>query len=292
MYRLSERNDEELVGLFRSALPILCPVVDRLSGNAEFVISILLDASEEELQENDQGLFDLALRIDDLWQHSSADTCLEAIPVQVVAESRLGGLADELLGGIRRSPSLGEGSLEYDARLRAAGPIVPDRFLKNYVEFRELWPGGDCDDAVISANLSADSSPLLSLADLTQHAGIGIACELYSNRSPCPSNKIARRHSCALLAATWQLYRLGYFDSFDSSEWSTVSQPDSPILIGEHISSDRTLTLLSPSFIAVEHSVRLILRHLVVTPNVAGVEDDLLSRIGYFFFGPQWMAEL
>ena len=291
LYRLSSRPDAELKRIFRDGLSVLTPMVNTLSQDHQITISILLDTSEfphgtdtPQSAQHKVAIGDLAIRILELWRECSRNTSCDGQPIQIVAENRLAPYADHLLRHIRRSPELGEGSIDYE-RSRASGRAAySDRFLKNYVSFDGISGSIDRDLTSDHGRLSSDVTPLLNLADLTQHAGIGIACELYSNLDHNDAES-TRTYSCALLAATWQLYRLGYFSALDHI---ALPHEESPVLVGEHIVNDRTLTVLDPTFISVEHAVRLILRHFVDQTALSQEQGTILTRIAYFFVPPDW----
>lgn len=78
-----------------------------------------------------------------------------------------------------------------------------------------------------------------------------------------------RPWSCPTLAAWWQLVRLGALDVFEGSEVppGTYSRPEAG-----PFAARRTLTVLAPEFLEVEHAVRVILSQVALS-------DDFRARM-------------
>lgn len=100
--------------------------------------------------------------------------------------------------------------------------------------------------------------------------------------------------SCPAAAAWWQLIRLGILQDVDEPNldgapigtWQRDHDNRSPFV------ADKTLSLLDPSYISVEHAVRVILNNLVdLGPSVrkstrysnSSTGNEWLNRIGYLF---------
>ncbi|MBT8224081.1 MAG: hypothetical protein HKP61_13695 [Dactylosporangium sp.] len=117
-----------------------------------------------------------------------------------------------------------------------------------------------------------------------------------------------RRWSCAMLAAAWQLLRLGMLR--DRGARAVVPQPlpdplpDAwdrlPALIQVNPAADpftayRTLSIVAPPLLPTEHAVRTILEQVAVDPDVRSQIEarergetidppaELVNRIGYLF---------
>jgi hypothetical protein len=116
---------------------------------------------------------------------------------------------------------------------------------------------------------------------------VGLCLELFRDEAGSSS----RRWSCAMLAAWWQLIRLGLL--IDPQSKVAVAPPHTESRAGASaFPARRTLTLLEPRFLAVEHAVRSILLSTSLpdewrTRIRKGDSDDqpadLLTRIAYIF---------
>ena len=105
-----------------------------------------------------------------------------------------------------------------------------------------------------------------ALGESTRHPDIDLRCAIYSDTD-------CMRPSCALLAASWQLLRIGWR--------STHSDSQEVIVWGSYRRSDMIWSILPVSLISVEHAVRLILSHS------GGSIKDMMSRMSYIFLADQ-----
>jgi hypothetical protein len=105
--------------------------------------------------------------------------------------------------------------------------------------------------------------------------------------------------ACSLLAAWWQLIRLGMLR--DSQGWPRAPQRTESRQNAPPLAARRTVTLLSPDFLEVEHAVRSILSHVDCPAEwIADLRDspDLpsptshLDRIAYMFQSERFDPEL
>ena len=274
-----------------NAIPVVGALVESLPPDVIPRICFLIDDhSNRRGQADPSSDIPLLLQLwhDCVQEHSSLALLKDSIPY-VALESKLVGYAEVVKRHIVPSPVNGQGSwLNLDEVGTAARVGKHKDLLTNYGRH----VSNDCQQSV---HIDLSSPPLFDLSDLTQHRGIGIVCSLILNDGgPMPS--------CSLLAATWQLYRLGYFAKDAKSrngpfwrseeDFTGLENPSHDSGTRELEISDRTFTVLAPSYIAVEHAVRLILHHLILTPRQAtsaqGAIEDAVSRIAYTFLPSNW----
>ena len=294
----------------RGAVPIIGALLRSLPTHVIPRVCFLIDnhSNQRDSAECDDQVGSLL----DVWHECvNTDQSLEALRGQdpfVALETKLVDFAKLLWPHIARSPIDGDGSSGvYRSRSVPEGDVGGD-FLTNYVRFPSQVEGDPYGNYLrfASGKLQMDveiglrSSGLLDLSDMTRHSGIGLVCSLLDEKDEDEKRKFMP--SCSLLAATWQLYRLGYFseehefslmvsgDDGPQSPRSNTAPADQPGV------SDRTFTILSPSYIAVEHAVRLILHHVVFGPGTHSASsnsateavEDVLSRIAYMFLPSSW----
>lgn len=269
VYGLAEWDETELSEYLRTRLRTVKELHGALIERHECTFSILLDeAITVEFRDKTQSVWrEIEERVVRSWSDCLAQANLDPRSGHVVVEKKLIGRAHTLLDRLVRPFE----TVSVDAD-RTGADLAREhdvgRFIKNYVAFEELSDGLNR-----ASSGGIDVSPMLNLGEMTQHPGIGLACELYE-ASKVGETLNERRPSCALLAATWQLDRLGYF-----------GKPT-----GADTQFDGTLGLLDSTFQPVETAVRLILRH---APDGSGSEgnrpmDDYLDRIAYQFSSGMW----
>lgn len=98
-----------------------------------------------------------------------------------------------------------------------------------------------------------------------------------------PSNS-ANKYSCAVLAAWWQLARLGWWRGGGvGSVLPGVDSLDGSI----PFAARRTISILDPAYIEIEHAVRTILEDFVVSGRVKAeseaFDDNVLGKVAYCF---------
>ena len=282
-----ERIEAELT----NAVPVVGALVKSLPTDVRPRICFLIDDHSNGRGQTDfrEGIA-LLLQVwnDCVQEYSSLASLKDGVPY-VALESKLVGYAEVVRRHIVVSPVNGQGGSLHLDQLNTADRV--DR----HTELLTNYGRHVSHDDQQSVHIDLSSSPLFDLADLTQHRGIGIVCSLLLNDGrPSPS--------CSLLAATWQLYRLGYFAKDAKSRrgpfWASdedVSELENPGYdprAADLQTSDRTFTVLAPSYMAVEHAVRLILHHLVLTPgqstSARRAIEDAVSRIAYMFVPSNW----
>lgn len=128
----------------------------------------------------------------------------------------------------------------------------------------------------------SDFAPFLGEADL--HQDIRLSCQLYTVSD---ANSDLVSPTCTLLAATWQLCRLGQIpaDRLPRSICSSVAAEEVP-----WTSAIRTFSILPMSLIAVEHGVRLIISQYMGHSTTFLSEDDIRNQIAYLFLPDGWLA--
>lgn len=120
-----------------------------------------------------------------------------------------------------------------------------------------------------------------------------------------------RRWSCPMLAAVWQLVRLGILrhqgrpvmraepmsDGDFPTEWDDLPPLSQITSKAPPFAGYRTMSVLGPRFLAVEHAVTTILSQVMVNPDVEAqvrdraadegqtLPDGLVQRIEYLFTG-------
>jgi hypothetical protein len=132
--------------------------------------------------------------------------------------------------------------------------------------------------------LSEDNPPGLGHRVRRGQHEVDLLVELWSSD---PTNR-ANRYSCSVLAAWWQLVRLGYL-----REAEKPSIPAETIALDSSIPfvAKRTLSILDPDYIEIEHAVRTILDSFVPSLHSGmwgdGDSDDssdsTLSKVAYSF---------
>lgn len=273
VYGMAKWEDSYRNEYFRNRLRILKKLHAPLIKENDCTFSILLD--EKHSDEDAKERFKERILVS--WTESLAEMGMNSLKTYVVVEEDLVPRALTLLGRLVQ-PLDNRNSTMTDRHRKAPMELDPRRFIKNYVGYEELAEDATSpEDATSQERLSVDASPLLNLAEMTRNPGIGIACELYDH-GQLDDISDARYPSCALLAASWQLDRLGYFGE--------------PTGIDSEFGG--TFALLDPTFLPVETAVRLILRH---TPDGSGHDGNrkmgsYLDRIAYQFSSEALIREL
>lgn len=209
-------------------------------------------------------------------------SCEEAeIPLDyIVYESALAVDVDRLYKRLIEFPKYGSGSAgrDTDPTMQWLDNGQPGRAVQTVAMDARLGLGADRDA----------SDPVDRLGTAYGVRGgkhsLHVDVELYSD---APSGRI---WSCPILAAWWQLVRLGMLRDSDGNP---RLPPDTvPISSNSALCAKRTLTALSPEFLEIEAAVRAILTQANI-PEMwlsglrEGIEtpkhDEHLTRIGYTF---------
>ena len=238
----------------RHALPYLESLVDTLTRRydmAEIGFATMLDdySSPDDVGANGLTVADVSAIMEAVWHEEIAYSELGAHQqLMIVSEARLAETrtTNELLSRIGiPTPGPGAGS-------RASNQRLPRRSSR----MRNLTVRSD----TITRRDSKTLFP--TLGESTRHPDIDIECSLYSDHSQ-------EQPSCALLAASWQLFRMNWLPGDLES--------GAAILTGSSHGCSLSWSVLPVSLISVEHAVRTILSH------VGESMDDFLSRMSYMF---------
>ena len=238
----------------RRALPYVQLLVETLSDRydgSDFSFAVMLDdySLPGEVSGNGQTVADVSRIVDAIWREEIAESALEDYQeLMIVSEASLATaqITKDVLARICiAAPEPGAGSTMLNRRLGARSSSRPHRTVRS--------------DTIVKPD-SATIYP--TLGESTRHPDIDIECSLYSD-------EYQERPSCALLAASWQLFRMN---------WSSAKlDSDTVILSGSFHPCSLSWSVLPVSLISVEHAVRTILCHLVEPL------DDVLSRMCYVF---------
>lgn len=142
-----------------------------------------------------------------------------------------------------------------------------------------------------------DTTRLKSFGARSGQHSLHLDIELYRGEND------SRKWACPILAAWWQLVRLGMFRDSDGN--SCLPTDTDIVRDGcDAFFAKRTLTALSPEFLGIEAAVRTILEQVSVPPRwIKSLQDDKdepeadehLSRIAYTFvadrFHPDGLRE-
>ena len=238
----------------RRAVPHLESLVHTLAERysvSDISFAVMLDdySSPSEVRDDELSAADAATIMEAVWREEIVDSALEVHQeLMIVSEARLAStrVAKELLSQISiPTPLPGAGSATSNQRLpRRASRIRPQTVRSDTI----TNPGSN--------------TIYPTLGESTRHPDIDIECSLYSDESQ-------ERPSCALLAASWQLFRMN---------WPLGDlESDAAILSGVRHRCSVSWSVLPVSLISVEHAVRTILSH------VGDSMDEFLSRMSYTF---------
>ena len=254
----SDHMNELARSHIRQALPYVSALIESYSLNNRecvFHFCVLIDDysgidEESEIEPDVEGA---AAIIDATWKEETENVGLRGVrDLMIVSERRLAtaNVTSQLIEELNAPAAPGAGSrasnrqlspkTRYKDRVRE---VRSDTISK--VDTRTIYP---------------------ALGESTRHPDIDLRCAIYSDTD-------CMRPSCALLAASWQLLRIGWR--------STHSDSQEAIVWGSYRRSDLIWSILPVSLISVEHAVRLILSH-----SGASIKD-LMSRMSYIFLSDQ-----
>lgn len=197
-------------------------------------------------------------------------------PDWIASERRVADTATELTEALTVPPEHGDGSVKPPKRYQSTwlSNGQPPRTVNSQSDDRAgdpLLVGGAQTPQPVDRRTRSRVAP-------TNHS-IHLDVELYRER------KDGAFYSCPLLAAWWQLLRLGVLSK--PAAFAEPTARDGPPLVAK-----RSLTVLSPAFLEVEHAVRLILDHVALKQDWrsnmrTGALDvgpkEHMERIGYAF---------
>ena len=199
-------------------------------------------------------------------------------PDWVARESLLATSADQLLEALVRPPEFGDGSRRPQERLH-------ESWLSNGQPRRDAVDADD--DLMVTL-----ADPVLTSQPQERTAPSRVTPANHAIHLDVEMHKTGRRgtsYSCPLLAAWWQLARLG------------LHAPPGLVVPVERrgipFAAKRTITVLDARFIEVEHAVRTILDHvelsdqwvsrLTLRGEDVGVRGHL-DRLAYLFVPSGW----
>jgi hypothetical protein len=224
----------------------------------------------------------------------------------VVYESSCAAVADRVVGRIADDPRPGDGAAMTESLSDSAASR--DSAWLSSLGRRRLAPGQGIPRRGDSGSLLSRVAPAPGPDGDVQpvpHRGaksirgyheINLEVQLYDGAVGNGGGE--GKWSCPLLAACWQLLRLGVLQDGDGTPLQpALAELDHPALSTDPapFAGRATLTLLSPGMLQVEHAVRLILGRLELAPNAVrqlrrSAEDEgrrpadvVLDRIAYGF---------
>ena len=242
----------------RQALPYVSALIQSYSLNnreCDFHLCVLIDdySGIDEQSEIERDVERAAAIIDATWKEETENVGLRGVrDLMIVSERRLAtaNLTSRLIEELNAPPAPGAGS-QASNKQRSPKTTCKDLVHEvrsdtiSKVDTRTIYP---------------------AFGESTRHPDIDLRCAIYSDTD-------CMRPSCALLAASWQLLRIGWR--------STHSDSQEAIVWGSYRRSDVIWSILPVSLISVEHAVRLILSH-------AGASmKDMMSRMSYIFISDQ-----
>ena len=120
------------------------------------------------------------------------------------------------------------------------------------------------------------------LGEPDMHQDIRLLCQLFTMSE---DNLDRRNPTCTLLAAAWQICRLGLIPADVLPEPIQVSTVEE---CSSWTSANRTFSILPMSLIAVEHGVRLIISQYLSSHDPPSLSEDIRDRIAYLFLPNGW----
>jgi len=171
----------------------------------------------------------------------------------VVSEAALTSTAAFLVDHLRPEPEWGAGSTgrgePVNRYVSNEATVLPERdkdASKTWTPFVKEAPMDETDESALGPSFRVRRG----------NHDVNLRVELWSPALP------QVKYSCSLLAAWWQLLRLGLWKDGEGHR----VPPEGTIVLGSSpFAARRTLSILDPPYIEIEHAVRTILRNFVTS---------------------------
>lgn len=273
LYR-DELNEDSVVNGLRTAKPIVEAFRETRLGDS-LSICMLLDDYHQPLHmtgDEVRELVDIAgskasLQVDYVVSEAALATTVRALTDRLVPMPYPGAGSEQGDAAVGRYLSSVNGS-----RLEGREGGTPDWFLP-------------VDAGALEEPTEVKAPGLSGRVHRGQH-DVDLMVELWSSET---SNR-ANKYSCAVLAAWWQLVRLGYLRAGEEPR-----SPDETITLNSLVPffARRTLSILDPSYIEIEHAVRAILDNFLpsASPEWRGLPTFSPENIAYAFLHGNFVSD-
>ena len=275
-------RSEKLVGRRMDAgFAAVAPIVKRYEQHKKQVSVVVLIDDYFWTKKYELSREDIA---DEVVQYSAE----KSIPLDfVVYESALAESVEMMFSRIAPFPIVGAGSRQVDS-------VDRSQWLSNGQAGRKL--ARSTTSPRLGMSRTADG-PDETLVERPRPHSLHIDVEMYAD-----DEDDQRKWACPVLAAWWQLVRLGMLRDNEGN----ASYPSDTKVISDHgkLFAKRTLTALSPDFLEIEAAVRTILCQVNIPQmwqdqlrdgKPIPKSDEHLSRMSYIFipdgFHPHGLSE-